>query len=83
LGKSPVIVDSDLTIAESGAIIGTSPSINLLSLFDFYVSEYLIATYGKEKDRVPQGDRSKWLDNLFCKVALHALSIIGLLTRRL
>lgn len=60
-------MDGGLTIAESGAIIGTSPSIDLTSLFDFYVSEYLIATYGKEKDRVPQGDRSKWLDNLFCK----------------
>ncbi|KAF5356615.1 hypothetical protein D9758_008218 [Tetrapyrgos nigripes] len=53
LGKSPVITDGDVTIAESGAIIGTRPpdplQMNLYGCSFSICTEYLIKKYGDGK----------------------------------
>lgn len=69
LGKSPIITDGDVTLAESGAIVGMdSTSIasgnSLTNKHTLFIIEYLITKYGNGKGVAPD---SGYLDNLYCK----------------
>jgi glutathione S-transferase len=67
LGKSPVITDGNVTLAESGAIIGmcvTTVHLNHSTDTSNIVSaEYLISKYGNGRF---QATEAGYLDNLYC-----------------
>ncbi len=70
LGTAPVITDGDVTLAESGAIVGElllfvyiycgQPSTHL---FPMAGTEYIIDKYGGSKALPPDSGK---VDNLFC-----------------
>jgi len=75
LGKSPILQDGDLTLAESGAIIGEtyhgivpiahSPGRRLLNCCAGF-TEYLITKYdGGDKFKAPSSGDS-YVNNLYC-----------------
>lgn len=62
LGKSPLITDGPVTLAESGAIVGTylHPTTLITSTEQHRMTEYIISKYGRPADRPsPEGE----LDN--------------------
>ena len=65
LGKSPVITDGDVTLAESGAIVG-EPLLTKKTwkYTDLATPEYLIGKYGNGKGQPPE---THVVDNLYCK----------------
>jgi glutathione S-transferase len=71
LGKSPVITDGNLTIAESGAIVGMSTSELVLEVSDpRNLVEHLIHKYGSEK-LLPTD--TGYVDNLYSSYLLSKL----------
>lgn len=72
LGKSPVITDDGLVIAESGAIVGETTSLQTLPLHrpltyscPTNIVEYLIEKYDKPGKFKPSADGT--LTNKYCK----------------
>jgi glutathione S-transferase len=65
LGKSPVITYGDVTIAESGAIVGQSGFVLRASTFfnKKNTTEYIIRKFGNGKARPPASGE---IDDLYC-----------------
>lgn len=75
LGKSPVITDGPLTLAESGAIVGRFCSREELSYArpTFSYTEYVISKYGNGKGKPTAAGE---VDNLYCRSHLVFFSIV-------
>jgi hypothetical protein len=65
LGKSPVIEDNGLVIAESGAIVGACNSCDLCAL-SLTWPEYIIRKYGGDKVKVVESETAR-VQDLYCE----------------
>ncbi len=64
LGKSPIITDGSITLAESGAIIGMHTLQSTMRELTTLL-EYILEKYGNGQFR-PKASESGYIDDLYC-----------------
>lgn len=76
LGKSPVITDGDVVLAESTAIIGNSSAPDARILCQYF-EEYLIEKYSVDGKLQAPSSGPGYVNNLYCKCC-HEITADGL-----